>query len=184
VEIGPSTAKGGCRFPTPPSLLSGFEGASEWRAFLIALGRLFVAGVAADWSGFDASYVRRRIDAPTYPFQRRRYWFSQARDESEIRVPAASDESDSRGMRETLLDRGPTPAFGTAAHLDSLASELSRLEPSKRRKLLEWFLDETGPRATRGPRSVESPLSSADIRGLSEEEAEALLRRRLESMNY
>jgi amino acid adenylation domain-containing protein/non-ribosomal peptide synthase protein (TIGR01720 family) len=46
----------------------------EPAALLAALGRLWVAGVAVDWSGFHAGENRRRVTLPTYPFERRRHW--------------------------------------------------------------------------------------------------------------
>ncbi|MDB9510451.1 SDR family NAD(P)-dependent oxidoreductase [Kamptonema animale CS-326] len=45
------------------------------RAFLLnTLGRLWIAGVQINWSGFYRDQKRRRIPLPTYPFQRQRYW--------------------------------------------------------------------------------------------------------------
>lgn len=45
-------------------------------AFLLnTLGRLWLAGVKLDWAGFYAHEQRHRIPAPTYPFERQRYWF-------------------------------------------------------------------------------------------------------------
>ena len=44
-------------------------------AFLLnSLGRLWLAGVKVDWSGFYANEKRHRIPLPTYPFERQRYW--------------------------------------------------------------------------------------------------------------
>jgi acyl transferase domain-containing protein/acyl carrier protein len=48
--------------------------AGAWDQMLAALGDLYVRGVAIDWAGFDRPYSRRRVDLPTYPFQRQRYW--------------------------------------------------------------------------------------------------------------
>jgi acyl transferase domain-containing protein len=46
-------------------------------AFLLnTLGRLWLTGVAVDWSGFYAHEPRHRIPLPTYPFERQRYWIS------------------------------------------------------------------------------------------------------------
>ncbi|MHC5773995.1 type I polyketide synthase [Nostoc sp.] len=44
-------------------------------AFLLnTLGRLWMAGVEIDWSGFYAHEKRNRLPLPTYPFERQRYW--------------------------------------------------------------------------------------------------------------
>ena len=50
------------------------RGREDWSVLLEALAGLAVRGVAVDWQAFDASYQRRRVCAPTYPFQRQRYW--------------------------------------------------------------------------------------------------------------
>src|SRR5690606_33869405 len=42
-----------------------------------ALARLEVRGVPINWRAFDAIYPRRRVDVPTYPFQRERFWFER-----------------------------------------------------------------------------------------------------------
>ncbi|WP_415830079.1 SDR family NAD(P)-dependent oxidoreductase [Kibdelosporangium persicum] len=47
-------------------------GRSEVEAFAAALGGLYVAGYEVDWSGFFTGC--RRVDLPTYAFQRRRWW--------------------------------------------------------------------------------------------------------------
>ncbi|NEQ06321.1 MAG: SDR family NAD(P)-dependent oxidoreductase, partial [Moorea sp. SIO4E2] len=54
-----------------PSLREGVE---EWQEILSSLGKLYVAGVKVDWSGFDREYARQKVVLPTYPFQRERYW--------------------------------------------------------------------------------------------------------------
>ena len=41
---------------------------------LSAVGELYVRGADIDWAGFDVPYSRARVDLPTYPFQRKRYW--------------------------------------------------------------------------------------------------------------
>jgi amino acid adenylation domain-containing protein len=50
--------------------------APEWTTLLDSLGRLYSAGVAIDWAGFEQGYQRRRVVLPTYPFERQRYWTS------------------------------------------------------------------------------------------------------------
>ena len=55
-----------------PSLRPGSE---DWQTLLESLAQLYVRGVPVDWSGFErGGDSRRRVDLPTYPFQRQRYW--------------------------------------------------------------------------------------------------------------
>ena len=81
VEIGPKpillgmarqcvSASGGGAWL--PSLRPGSE---DWQTLLESLAQLYVRGVPVDWSGFErGGDSRRRVDLPTYPFQRQRYW--------------------------------------------------------------------------------------------------------------
>jgi malonyl CoA-acyl carrier protein transacylase len=46
----------------------------ENTALLTALGRLFSVGVRVDWGAFYDGTGARRVDLPTYPFQRERFW--------------------------------------------------------------------------------------------------------------
>jgi len=49
-------------------------------AFLLrSLGRLWLAGVEPDWSGFSTHERRRRVLLPTYPFERQRFWVEMSR---------------------------------------------------------------------------------------------------------
>lgn len=53
------------------------RGAPEPRTLFDALGRLHVHGVPVDWRRVYADSGARRVDLPTYPFQRQRYWLSE-----------------------------------------------------------------------------------------------------------
>ena len=58
-------------------------------AFLLnALGRLWMAGVEIDWSGFYTHEQRYRLPLPTYPFERQRYWI-------DAKSPSLSSSSNS-----------------------------------------------------------------------------------------
>ena len=46
----------------------------DWQQMLESLGRLYVRGIAIDWSGFDKDYLRSKAILPTYAFQRQPYW--------------------------------------------------------------------------------------------------------------
>ncbi|MDC0773288.1 type I polyketide synthase [Streptomyces sp. HD] len=46
----------------------------EDRTAVSAVGRLYAAGATVDWAAFFAPHGARRVELPTYAFQRRRYW--------------------------------------------------------------------------------------------------------------
>ena len=51
-------------------------GRDDWQEMLRSVGQLYRHGVEIAWQGFygDSS---RRVSLPTYPFQRKRYWFEE-----------------------------------------------------------------------------------------------------------
>lgn len=58
------------------------KGQSDWQQQLQSLGELYVRGTEVDWCGFDRDYPRYRLQLPTYPFQRSRYWLEPMASES------------------------------------------------------------------------------------------------------
>ncbi|MFI2433203.1 SDR family NAD(P)-dependent oxidoreductase [Streptomyces sp. NPDC018693] len=57
-------------------------GVHEPESLLSAVARLHVAGAAVDWTAVYAGSGARRVDLPTYAFQRQRYWLDAPRPEA------------------------------------------------------------------------------------------------------
>ncbi|WP_435808622.1 thioester reductase domain-containing protein [Streptomyces afghaniensis] len=68
------------------------NGQAEARDVVAALGGLWSAGIPVDWPAFFAGTGARRVDLPTYPFQRERYWLKPtATATPATAVPSARD---------------------------------------------------------------------------------------------
>jgi len=52
---------------------------TDLEVLLGSLGRLWLAGLEADWQGLVRRERRRRVALPTYPFERQRYWIQSER---------------------------------------------------------------------------------------------------------
>jgi acyl transferase domain-containing protein/SAM-dependent methyltransferase len=81
LEVGPGHALaslarqlGRTRVHAVSSLRQAGSQGSDAAALLVALGRLWLAGVEVDWQAFYQAERRRRVCLPTYPFQHRRFW--------------------------------------------------------------------------------------------------------------
>jgi acyl transferase domain-containing protein len=83
LEVGPGQALAALSRQVPgrppgQAVVRSLPHAREERAddefLLAALGRLWLAGAAVDWRGFHAGERRRRVELPSYPFERQRYW--------------------------------------------------------------------------------------------------------------
>ncbi|MEH2165184.1 MAG: amino acid adenylation domain-containing protein [Nostoc sp.] len=64
-----------------PSLRLGQE---DWQQLLSSLAQLYVRGVPVNWLGFDQDYTRHRLQLPTYPWQRQRYWIEATAFENKL----------------------------------------------------------------------------------------------------
>jgi amino acid adenylation domain-containing protein len=65
-------------------------------AFILnTLGRLWLANVEVDWSGFYKNERRHRIPLPTYPFERQRYWIEPSQEMHSIGVAGKVSEKKS-----------------------------------------------------------------------------------------
>ncbi|MDI5974954.1 type I polyketide synthase, partial [Amycolatopsis magusensis] len=84
VEIGPQhtlTAMGGDCVPDGDLFATLRSDRPEDRAFLTALGRIHLRGTDVDWPRL---FTGRRVDLPTYAFQRRRYWLDLPEDSGDV----------------------------------------------------------------------------------------------------
>ncbi|MDB9526155.1 type I polyketide synthase [Oscillatoria sp. CS-180] len=104
----------------------------DWQTVLTSLGHLYTQGCEINWQVLEAPYpVRQRLELPTYPFQRQRYWVGAAPQPSklpaqpemtyqvtwQVQPPAISDRpttlesgvwlilADSTGLGEALAQR-------------------------------------------------------------------------------
>ena len=99
-------------------------------AFLLnALGRLWMAGVEIDWSGFYTRERRYRLPLPTYPFERQRYWIDKSLPSSQ---PVNLDK------KLAIADWFYIPSWKRSLRPDSSSS--SRTESEEERWLI--FVDE------------------------------------------
>ena len=84
------------------------------RQMLDSLGALFVNGVNPDWQGFARDEPRRKVELPTYPFQRRRFWFDDER-----RVKSVARESllvDRAHSSRSTIHHPPSTLHGSRFH--------------------------------------------------------------------
>ncbi|GAB1545335.1 hypothetical protein NUACC21_80110 [Scytonema sp. NUACC21] len=64
---------------------------SDWQVILQTLGILYNRGVPIDWWGFHRDYSHRRLQLPTYPFAKQRYWVDKTKQEQQ-KTPSLSQE--------------------------------------------------------------------------------------------
>ncbi|GAA4970546.1 type I polyketide synthase [Streptomyces hyderabadensis] len=74
VELGPDAVLAPLTGEVFAAVAASRRERGEVRECVLALGRMFARGVVVDWEAFYAGTGARRVDLPTYAFQRRRYW--------------------------------------------------------------------------------------------------------------
>ncbi len=164
LELGPSTTLLGMGKRCLPKqmgiwLPSLQPGQEDWRIILNSLAVLETQGVNVNWSGFDRDYQRRRVVLPTYPFERKRYWF----------------ESSEEGRRT----ESPTD-------FQQLKQESGQNEPQRNKSLKKEFLrkSDTGNRQIEGLEAKEKSLPYADqIRSELQNEVAGLLKTDLDDID-
>jgi amino acid adenylation domain-containing protein len=86
-----------------PSLRPAYDRRPDLAFALAALGRLWVAGAAVDWTGFAQHERRRRVTLPTYPFERKRYWIEEGIEEAVREEDAAPAHTAQPEERERMI---------------------------------------------------------------------------------
>jgi malonyl CoA-acyl carrier protein transacylase/short-subunit dehydrogenase/acyl carrier protein len=106
LELGPDAvltamARQGLANQDDVTLLSTLRAErAEQRTLVSAIGGLFVAGARLDWPGYFAGTGARRVDLPTYAFDRQRYWLASAAPAG----PLASSTSAVDGAERSFWD--------------------------------------------------------------------------------
>jgi acyl transferase domain-containing protein len=112
-------------------------GRNEWEQLLDRVAELYTQGVELDWTAFDRGFSRRRVELPTYPFQRERYWPGDRRTQRQgPHVAAAEHEA----LREAAS--GGDGSEPRAQRRAELLSSLTQASAETRRDLLLRFLTE------------------------------------------
>jgi len=86
------------------SLVHPAEQSDELTVVLNSLGTLWQSGAVIDWAGFYAHEQRRRVELPTYPFERKRYWIEPRKprrpQNAALQMESKVDESPAGSERE------------------------------------------------------------------------------------
>ncbi len=96
------------------SLRHSYEQQSDVAFLMNTLGRLWLAGVKVDWSGFYVHEQRDRIPLPTYPFERQRYWID-ANPEANL----ATRSQQTLHKKPNIADWFYIPSWKRSGHLAS-----------------------------------------------------------------
>ncbi|HEV2636386.1 MAG TPA: SDR family NAD(P)-dependent oxidoreductase, partial [Actinocrinis sp.] len=126
---------------------------AEPSTLLSALARAHVRGVALDWTRVFAGWPGARVDLPTYPFQRERYWLDTSADAA---AAAAANAAQAGGSAAApfadearfwqAVDSGDAAALADALRAegedaDALSTALPILSSWRRRRLERSAVD-------------------------------------------
>lgn len=101
----------------PDALPSLRRDRDDWKMLLTTLGELYVKGAVVDWKAFEAPWAGRRVELPTYPFQRESYWI----DQELVVAPRLDETAERRDPAELgrLIQAEAAGVFGVDVPLDA-----------------------------------------------------------------
>jgi acyl transferase domain-containing protein len=128
LEIGPSpTLIGMARQFTDADgtlwLASLRRGRTDWQEVLSSVSALYARGVDIDWRRFDGDYSRRRLQMPTYPFERQRYWIDKPESAAQVSESSSAAASTSADVVHPLLGRRIPSALKDILYESRLSAE-------------------------------------------------------------
>lgn len=112
LEIGPSPVLLGMGKRCLPKsdakwLPSLRQDKNDWQVLLESLAKIYVMGAQVDWLAFDRDQLRRKVRLPTYPFERKSFWFGRSK--RTTLVPEYSDDAISLDSHPLLGRRLRSP---------------------------------------------------------------------------
>ncbi|WP_193513014.1 type I polyketide synthase, partial [Streptomyces griseoloalbus] len=105
----------------------------ETQTLLTALATAFTRGADVDWAALSGGPGTRRVDLPTYAFQRRRYWLDG---------PARTGAAPAAGPDLTAAHEDDTRQEATAQPRGALGARLAGLSDTARRQAVGELVDE------------------------------------------
>jgi amino acid adenylation domain-containing protein len=93
---------------TATSLSRDSSGQDNTHEMLNALGSLWLAGAEPDWKAVHCGEQRRRIPLPTYPFERKRYWFDPP---AKVQPDFAAHQPQVSSLADTMRNRSEEHAI-------------------------------------------------------------------------
>ena len=81
------------------------QGKDDWEVMLGSLSLAYQSGIDIDWKGFDRDYPRQRLQMPTYPFQRKRYWIGSGPvEQNPAQAPAGRRDAILNSLRSMVAE--------------------------------------------------------------------------------
>jgi acyl transferase domain-containing protein len=112
------------------SLRQPREDRSDEEFILRSLGKVWLAGGSVDWQGFHKHENRHRVQLPTYPFERHRYWIEPASARTADVAAEAADVSKTpagRQVEQSTLHVRPEMHVSFAAPRNDTEKTLSAI---------------------------------------------------------